>query len=112
MRANGRPADLGRQDPRHRAEACVAGLMAVLIVELLEVIDVHLQQRERRAVALGPRPFLGRSSKWRRFAMPVKPSEVPSAASLSCRSLCSVMSREIATTPPGKCRHRIESQYR
>ncbi len=36
-------ADPGGEDPHERAQAGIAGLVAILVVELLEVIDVHQQ---------------------------------------------------------------------
>lgn len=39
-----RPSGLLCQDPGDRAKTCIARLMPVLIVETLEMIDVHQQQ--------------------------------------------------------------------
>ena len=52
------PANLCGEDPRQRAQTGVAGRVPVLIVELLEMVDVDQQQRQRQAVALGARPFV------------------------------------------------------
>ena len=100
------------EHPRQRTQARVAGLMAVMIVVFLEMVDIDQQQRQRRAVAFGARPFAPTAARRNAGDWQVRssPSEVASAASLSCRSFCSVMSREIATTPSispvsGRARH-------
>ena len=45
------------QDFGHRLQTNVAGRMPIRIVELLEMVDVDHQQRERCFIAAGPGPF-------------------------------------------------------